>query len=183
MPSGFTASLPDDVIYDVGVLTVDVADTPTVVGVTRGGLAVEDNSEYRWLEFDGKRSKIEGTARVIKWDIHIKGKFLQPSAENVGRFIYGSSSAEATGVTTITPPAASTLIPASASLENVTLTYGRRNGGYVKIIFPKGVNQKGLNLNSTDNSEGELDVDIEAILGATAAATSTDTAPYKVEVK
>lgn len=183
MSSGFTDTLPDDVIYDVGVLTVEVATVETLIGVTRGGLAFEDNTKYRWVEFDGKRSKIAGTGRVIEWDAHIKGKFLQATKENLGRFIYGSSQATVTLVTTITPIAASTLIPESASMENVTLTYGRRSGGYVKIIFAQGVNQKGLNISATDNSEGELDVDIEAVLGATAAATSTDTCPYIVKVK
>jgi hypothetical protein len=182
MPSGYTDTLPDDLILDVGILTYEVATVETKLGVSRGGLTFESGTQYRNVEFDGKRAEIEGLDRIIGYDPHIKGKMLQWSTDSLPLLEPGSASVLATGVTTVTPAAASALIVAGSYLDNLTITWARRGGGYAKVIFPIAKVAK-YSLAAQDKNEGEIDVDFVAMLGATAAATSTDTAPYIIKVK
>jgi hypothetical protein len=185
MPSGYSATLPDDTLVDVAVLSRDVASTPTTFGVSRGGLTFTPTKEMRNVEFDGKRSPVAGLDRITAHGATISGTFIQFGTAQLTNLEPSSSIATATstaGTThTLTPQPASTLIAEGDLIANLTLTYQRLGGGTVKVIFPFAICTE-YELSGEDNSEAEISATFEARLGATAAATSTDTAPYSIVV-
>jgi hypothetical protein len=179
MPSGYSATLPDDVLLDVAVLSRKVATVDTPFGVSRGGMSFKPTKQYRNVEFDGKRSPIAGLDRVIAHGGTISGTFIQFGAAQIADLEPASSAVTATTVTTVTPVDASTLIATSDLLEDLTMTYQRLGGGTVKIVFPLAICTE-YELSGQDNSEAEIRATFEARLGV--SGSDTDAAPYEIIV-
>lgn len=191
MPSGFTDTLPDDVLIDTGVLYVGnsngIGITP--IGVTRGGLTFSPEKEMRNIEFDGKRGDIEQLDRITRHGGRISGTFIQLGATQIPRFEAGvttdSSAPFATGTpanvtTQHQPKAASTLLAAGDYITNLRLVYARRNGDYVQVRFPKALCET-YEWVGEDNSEAEIAAEFVARLPLTVADTNTDAPLYYIE--
>jgi hypothetical protein len=179
MSSGYTTSLPSDVLLDTGVLYTGGG---TKVGVTRGGLKFNPNKEMRNIEFDGKRSNIEGLDRIVNHGASIEGTFIQLGLTQVPQFEAGVTTTTPGGnISKLhTPKAASLLFSAGDYINNLRLVYARQGGGFVQVRFPKALVSH-YQWSGTDKSEAEVQATFESRLGSTAAASSTDTAPYVIE--
>ncbi len=69
--TGYTSSLPSDVLLDSGVLYVGA----TVFGAFAGGLKFDPGVTYRAADFDGKRSPVKGLDRVTMRMPKISGTY------------------------------------------------------------------------------------------------------------
>lgn len=178
MPSGYTAGLPTSVLLDVGVLYYKAISQngPTKFGVSVGGLSFEPEIEWRHVEFDGKRSDIEGLHRVTNRTGRIKGTFLIEWPKHIPLVEPGATQSPGG---TWTPKAASTLLePDDDYLQEVQLVATKPGGTLVRVGFARGLITK-WSWKMEDKNEHKLaDVEIIAVLDATRAAVSTDTSPY-----
>jgi hypothetical protein len=180
MPSGYSAGFEDRVLLDVGVLyyTKQGGDkNPTRFGVSVGGLSFEPEIEWRHIEFDGKRSDIEGLHRVTNRTGRIKGTFLIEWPTHIPLIEPGATQSPGG---TWTPKAASTLLePDSDYLQGVKLVATKPGTNkLVEVGFTRALVTK-WSWKMTDKGEHQLaDLEIVAVLDATRAAASTDTAPY-----
>lgn len=181
MPSGYSDTLPDDILLDTGVLSQKVGAAQEAFGVTRGGTTFTPELEIRNVDFDGKRADIVGLDRIIKRGGKITGTFIQIGATQIKAYEPGSTSATAAGATTITPKKASTPLVAADYLTDLTLTFLRANGGSAAVIFPKGLCTK-YDIKSQDNSEAEVAAEFSARLDMAGVGATTDDAPYKIVV-
>lgn len=179
MPSGYTATMPDDVLLDVCVLSRKVSTVDTPFGVSRGGITFTPTKEIRNVEFDGKRSPIAGLDRVINHMARVSGTFIQLGAAQIADLEVASTAVTATGVTTVTPYDASTLIAAADLIEDLTLTWQRLGGGTVKVVIPAAICLE-YEVSGTDNSEAEVRCSFESRLEVTGSAT--DEAPYTIVI-
>lgn len=180
MPSGFTATTPQDILVDVGVLYQDTPMTP--IGVTRGGLTFSPDKELRNVEFDGKRSNIEQLDRVINHGGTITGTFIELSTTMIPILEPGVTTTTPGGqITTLhTPKDASTLFVAGDYITDLRLTYLRQDATYACIHFPIALVTQ-YEWTGQDNSEAEIAATFESRLGLTAAASSTDTPSYTLQ--
>ena len=85
--SGYTATLPADVVLDSGQLYVGAA----VFGAFNGGLKFDPGVEYRNIEFDGKRSPITALDRKTAFMPSVSGTVIQLSTTNVGQIEPGAT--------------------------------------------------------------------------------------------
>lgn len=191
MPSGFTASLPDDVLLDTGVLYVGNSSGLSIspVGVTRGGVQFSPEKEMRNIEFDGKRAPIAELDRVIAQGGRISGTFItfgtvqiprfEPGAtvDNAGPFAGGDP---ANVSSQIVPKESSTPLAAGDYIRNLRLVFLRGNGDYVQIRMPWALCER-WEISGEDNSEAEITAEFVGRLGLTDAATSTDAPVYYIE--
>lgn len=183
MPSGYTTSLPNDVLIDVAVLSREISAAQTPFGVSRGGLSFHPNKEFRNVEFDGKRAPIAGLDRITKFGAVIEGTFIQVGTAQIDDLEPASSVATSTGTPstfTITPYDASTLIAAGDLITNLRMRYRRLGGGFVDVIFAKALCTQ-YEITGQDNSEAEVRATFEARQVAT-DGDSTDNAPYSIVV-
>ena len=131
-------------------------------------------------QFD-RTDHIEGLTRVKSRNAKISGTFLQLSVANMKTFEPGSTATVATLVNTFVPQPASAMLAAGAYLDNLTWTVKRGDGATMVVKFKKALCTK-YSLKSTDNGEAEVACEFDAVLSATDAATSLDTAPYTVVI-
>lgn len=181
MPTSYTNTLPDDVILTNCLLTYEKASVVTKIGAGRGGLTFDPGAKRENIDFDGKGTDIEGLDYVDSYDSHIKGKFIQFNSGNLTILEPGSTSATVTGVTTITPAPTRQLFASGDYLDNLTLTFPRKNGGYAKVIYGKARCDK-YQLVGT-GKEGEIDCDFKGVVPAASAGTDEDPCPYVIEVE
>lgn len=177
MPSGYNSALPSDVLLDTGVLYIN---SSTAFGVSKGAWNVDLGTEITNLEFDGKRSDVEGLDRVTGFKPMITGTMIAINTTTAAVLLPGSTQATASGVTTVTPKAASALMSGTDYQSNVRVAFQRGSGGVVWIKFAKALVRM-TSLKGNDKDSGDIAIEIGARLSATAAATSTDTAPYVIE--
>lgn len=175
--TGYSADLPADVIVDSGVLYVGTA----IVGVTRGGLAFDPGKSYRNIPFDGVRSPIKGLDRIEKYDAKLTGTILEFDAEEFVQLEPGSTNDAGTPTTIITMKAASTLLASGDYLTDVRLVMERGGGGYAAVHFSVGLLTQ-YSVKTSDNSEAEIAITIEARLDMAVAATPS-VCPYKIELR
>ena len=201
--SAYTATLPQDTILDAGVLML----TTTPIGVSRGGLSVSLEKEWRNVDFDGKRSDVMALDRVVGVVCKISGNFLQFAPKDVQKFeaasagsLYGADPARGSPSLTVAEAAALTValaaalssqaigVPNKASalfgvgkyLPDLRLVYARANGGLVKVIFPIALCTK-WSLKGQDKSEGEVSAEFQARLDLSGSNTIDDL-PYSVTI-
>jgi hypothetical protein len=207
MPSGFLATLPTDVLLDAGVLQVG----GTIVGVTRGGLTGSLEEEYQNIDFDGKRSDVEGLDRKVAIVARIAGTFLQFGTTDIARFEREESTGVRTQITaaittavavafTYTPGdslAGATISRASVAswvnqgdlfgvgryLTDLRFVLRRGNSatGLCTLVFAQALCTK-WTAKGQDKDAVEIAGEFEARLDLT-NSTDTDVLPYTVEVK
>lgn len=179
MPSGYAAGFEDRVLLDVGVLYYKKKGgdlNPTKFGVSVGGLSFEPEIEWRHIEFDGKRSDIEGLHRITNRTGRIKGTFLIELPKHWPLVEPGIVESPAG---TWTPKQASTLLsPDSDYLQNVELIATTPTGSLVTIKMARALITAWSWAMEDKNEHKLADVEIVAVLEDSTAASSTDTAPY-----
>lgn len=179
--SGYTATLPNDVLLDSGTLYVG----STVVGASRGGLSFDPQKEQRNVEFDGKKSPILGLDRITKMAPIISGTMIEFGQADITVYDTGATSsfASATAVTgSITPKKGGTLFVAGDYITSLGLVFERAlaGAGFIRVRFPKAKCNK-YALKGTDGEEAEVDVEFAAVLDMSASGATIADAPYVIE--
>lgn len=187
--TGYTSSLPSDVLLDSGVLYVGLTPS-TVFGAFAGGLKFDPGVTYRNADFDGKRSPVKGLDRVTMRMPKISGTCIQLSTANVAQIEPGAATAVTqawTASTSYAPKAAGQLLAAGDYLSDVRLVYQRGGatasvGSYVQVRFPSALCTK-YDITGQDGSEIAIAIEIEARLdiSATGFTTAVGTAPFRIE--
>ena len=77
MPSGYNANLPNDMIWDVAVLSHEVAAAQVPLFATRGGNAFNKAEEHRQVPYDGARVPVAGLDRKVGAVPAFQGTALQ----------------------------------------------------------------------------------------------------------
>lgn len=120
--TGYTSSLPSDVLLDSGVLYVGPAGSSVVFGAFAGGLKFDPGVTYRAADFDGKRSPVKGLDRVTMRMPKITGTVIQLSTTNVGQIEPGAATAVTgawTASTSYAPKSAGQLLASGDYLSDV----------------------------------------------------------------
>jgi len=179
MPSGYNANLPLDMIWEIAVLSHDVAAVQTALFATKDGPRVLRNIEIRNAEFAGKRVKIAGLDRKIGSNPRFEGIGVQIDETLLTKFEPGSATVTAgtPAVSTLTPLKQGLVIPKSTMLVKPRLTWPRSGGGSVYIELPLGL-VVDYDLNAQDKVEGEIPFAIEARLDPAAGGFTTDDEGY-----
>jgi len=183
--TGYTSSLPSDVLLDSGVLYVGA----TVFGAFAGGLKFDPGVTYRAADFDGKRSPVKGLDRVTMRMPKISGTCIQLSTTNVGQIEPGAATAVTgawTASTSYAPKSAGQLLASGDYLSDVRLIYQRGGatssaGSYVQVRFPSGLCTK-YDMTGQDGAEIAIAIEIEARLDPTLSGfTAIGSAPFRIE--
>jgi hypothetical protein len=182
MPSGYTSGFEGRVLLDTGVVYYKKQGgdgNPTRLGVSVGGCTFEPGIEWRHIEFDGKRSDIEGLHRIVGRTGVIRGTFLIELPKHIPIVEPGATEATQSNITTWTPRAASTLLsPNTEYLQDVRLIATKPDGSLVEVKFARGLVTKWSWVQEDKNEHKLADLEISAVLEDATAASSTDTAPY-----
>jgi hypothetical protein len=178
MPSGLTATTPDDLVLNVAVLYVGGSIAGTTVsgdkfGLTKGGLDFDNGKKDREVDYDGKRSRVVGLEYPIEYDPHIKGKIIEFGSRQIGYLEPGATLAG----DEYTPKACDTLYAEGDYLEDVMAVWTRGNGALFVVNFPA-ARVISYKVDSKDKQEAEIAVDIVACLPLADAVTDTGKAPY-----
>lgn len=186
--TGYTATLPTDVLLDSGVLYAGT----TVFGAFAGGLKFDPGITYRNVEFDGKRSPVKGIDRKMMQMPKLTGTVIQLSTTNVGQLEPGATSA--TGVTAVTaaggwtgasqsftPKRAANLLAAGDYLSDIRAIWLRGSGTFVQVYFRSALCTK-YDITSQDGSEIAIAIELEARLAfGETGYTNVGDAPYRIE--
>lgn len=177
--TGYTSNLPSDVIIDSGVLYVGA----TVFGATTGGLKFDPGTEYRSVEFDGRRSPVRLLDRKAMFMPKLSGTVIQLSTTNVGQIEPGATVVASGAWTTSTsyqPKAAGLFLASGDYLTDVRAIWQRGSGAYVQVRFPAALLTK-YDVTSQDNAEVAIAIEIEARLDMSVSGTTTGTSPFRIE--
>jgi hypothetical protein len=180
MPSGLTATLPDDLALNVAVLYHTASLTGatisgTKVGATQGGLDFKPGIKTRHIEFDGKRSDIAQLEYVIEYDAHISGSIIQLGADQIAMLEPGAT----LNGETYTPRAADVLYEADDYLTDVMAVWQRGDGGLFVVEFPV-ARVVSYDVDSKDKAESKVKIDLKAYLSLSDAVTDTGLCPYRI---
>lgn len=189
--TGYTSSLPSDVLLDSGVLYVGLTPS-TVFGAFAGGLKFDPGVTYRNVDFDGKRSPVKLLDRVTMRMPKISGTCIQLSTTNVAQIEPGAATQVGavngawTASTSYAPKNAGTLLVAGDYLSEVRLVYQRGGttasaGSYVQVRFPSALCTK-YDITGSDGAEVAIAIEIEARLDPTLSGFSNiGSAPFRIE--
>ena len=178
------STTPQELGLDVGLLYYALESAPTTpvfMGATRGGSNFDPQTEWRNVEYDGKRSMTEQMDRKIMMNPQITATLIQGKLPILEA---GSSSASGTApiVDIITPAKATSLQPATAYLHNVwwiTLLGTDAPVKWRRLSFPMALLQA-YTLGSTDQEEQAFEITISARLAYSDAINPAnfENAPY-----
>jgi hypothetical protein len=179
--SGLTATLKEDLALNVAVLyhTASLSGTTvngTKVGATQGGLDFKPGIKTRHIDFDGKRSDIEGLDFVIEYDAHVTGSIIQLGADQIAMLEPGASETDGT----YTPRAADVLYAVTTDyLTDVMAVWARGDGGLFVVHFPK-ARIVSWDIDSKDKAEAKVKIDLKAYLDYDDAVADTGACPYRL---
>jgi hypothetical protein len=193
--TGYTTSLPSDILLDSGVLYVGAAGSSKVWGAFQGGLKFDPGVTYRNAEFDGKRSPVKGLDRISMRMPKISGTCI--ALPDVTTNVAGAVVAIEPGATTATtgawtastsfaPKAAGALLVTGDYLSDVRLIFQRGGttasaGSYVQVRFPSGLCTK-YDITGQDGAEVAIALEIEARLDPTLSGFSNvGASPFRIE--
>lgn len=186
--TGYTSSLPADVLLDSGVLYVGLTPS-TVFGAFAGGLKFDPGVTYRNIDFDGKRSPVKALDRVTMRMPKISGTCIQLATTNIAQIEPGATVAATgawTSATSYAPKSAGQLLAAGDYLSDVRLVFQRGGatsavGSYVQVRFPSALCTK-YDITGQDGAEVAIALEIEARLDPTLAGfTGIGSAPFRIE--
>lgn len=187
--TGYTSTLPSDILLDSGVLYIGAAGSSSVFGAFAGGLKFDPGVTYRNADFDGKRSPVAGLDRVTMRMPKISGTCIQLSTTNIAQIEPGAATATTGAWTTSTsyaPKAAGPLVAPGDYLSNVRLIFQRggttaATGSYVQVRFPSALCTK-YDMTGQDGAEVAIALEIEARLDPNISGFSAiGTAPFRIE--
>jgi hypothetical protein len=194
--SGYTSSLPTDVLLDSGVLYIG----STVWGAFSGGIKFDPGVTYRNVEFDGKRSPVKGLDRVTMRMPKISGTIIQLSpaaittptpvmSGGVAQIEPGAVTQAAgawTGYTSYEPKDGGQLLAAGDYLTDVRAIWQRggatnTTGSVVQVRFPVALVTK-YDIAGQEGAEAAIAIEIEARLDPTLSGfTGMGSAPFRIE--
>lgn len=177
--SGYTATLPADVVLDSGQLYIGA----TVMGAFNGGLKFDPGVEYRNIEFDGKRSPITALDRKTGFMPKVSGTVIQLSTGNVAQIEPGAAltvTGAWTGSTSYMPKDAAGFLAAGDYLTDVRCVWLRGNGSFVQVRFPSALCTK-YDVTSQDGAEIAIAIEIEARLDMSVSGAQIGDSPYRIE--
>ena len=183
--TGYTSSLPSDILLDSGVLYVGA----TVFGAFQGGLKFDPGVTYRNADFDGKRSPVKALDRVTMRMPKISGTVIQLATGNVSQIEPGAATATTgawTASTSYAPKSAGQLLASGDYLSDVRCIWQRGGatssaGSYVQVRFPSGLCTK-YDITGQDGAEVAIAIEIEARLDPTLSGFSNvGAAPFRIE--
>lgn len=175
--SGYTSSLPTDVLLDSGTLYIG----NSVFAATRGGLQFNPNKEMRNIEFDGKRTAIKGLDRTTSVAPVISGTVIELAPTDISTIEPGATSASpVSGTTRYTGKVMGTLYASGDYLSDVRCIWERGSGGYVQIRFASAI-MKSYQMSGTDNEEATIQIEIEARLDMSVSGNTVATLPYSID--
>jgi hypothetical protein len=177
--TGYTSTLPTDVVLDSGVLYVGA----TVLGAFNGGLKFDPGVEYRNVEFDGKRSPLKALDRKTGFMPKISGTVIQLSTTNVGQLEPGATVVVGgawTGSTSYMPKDAAGFLASGDYLTDIRAVWLRGNGEYVQVRFPSALCTK-YDITSQDGAEIAIALEIEARLDMSVSGAQIGDSPYRIE--
>ena len=189
MLNGFTTDLPTDVILDSGV----VFDGTSAIGAIVGGVRFDPGKEIRNVEYDGKRSNVQGLDRVVGWDPMLAFTMIEFGDTTSGdqvRLLEGGSTNATTGhqstlmgtIKTFTPKAAGSMYAAGDYLTNIRVLFERTGGGYAEVHFPIALCTK-WDLAGADKNEAKVNVEMRPRLSQADAAASPGKCPYEIVLR
>jgi hypothetical protein len=178
--TGFTSSLPTDVVLDSGVLYVNT----TVLGATKGGLTFDPGVTYRNVEFDGKRSAVKLLDRKMMTAPKLSGTVIELPTGNIARIEPGAVVATTgawTASTSYQPKRAAGLLVTGDYVAEVRAIWLRGSGGFVQVRFPSALITK-YDIQSQDAEEVSIAIEIEARLDvALSGFTNVGDVPFRIE--
>lgn len=174
MPSGYSSSLPADVILDSGVLYV--AGVPW--GVSRGALRFTPEVEWRTPQYDGGGVPIVGMDRIVMRGATISGTMLALGSASLLRLVENNP-ATGVGGTNYRHRNASVFLTLGSYIADVVVRWLRGNGGYVEVQFP--YVRVAYSIAGEDAAEGTIDLTLEARQSVAGAAT-VESAPYVIRM-
>ena len=178
--TGFTSSLPTDVVLDSGVLYVGA----TVFGAFQGGLKFDPGITYRSTDFDGKRSAVKLLDRKMMVAPKLSGTVIELATGSVARLEPGATVATTgawTASTSYAPKRSAGLLVAGDYVNDVRAIWLRGGGGFVQVRFPSGLLTK-YDIQSQDGEEASISLEIEARLDtAVSGFTNVGDVPFRIE--
>jgi hypothetical protein len=181
-PNAWIATFPNDVIYDTGILSHEVAAAQVPIGMTRGGNNFRREPEIRNPPFDGKRHEIATMNRIVGWgNTRYEGNLLQFPTAQATKLEPGSTQATAgtPAVTTTTPIAAGTVIALGFLMVKPRITWNRGSGGTFAVEFYYGLITR-WELSSQDKDEGVMAYTILPQVDPAMSGYNTNIAPFKL---
>jgi hypothetical protein len=177
--SGYTSTLPTDVLLDTGTLYLGAA----IFGATRGGLTFEPGITWRNVEFDGKVSAVAGLDRKVTVAPTLSGTVIELGAADIARVEPGSTvvaSGAWTGSTSYRGKAGQTLYASGDYITDVRAVWERGAGGFVQVRFPVAIISS-YNVAGAAGEEAAIALTIEARLDLTVSGSSPSDMPYRIE--
>lgn len=183
--TGYTSTLPSDILLDSGVLYVGA----TVFGAFAGGLKFDPGVTYRNVDFDGKRSPVRLLDRVTMRMPKITGTCIQLATANVAQIEPGATTTATgawTGATSYEAKSAGQLLVSGDYLSNVRCIWQRGGatsaaGSYVQVRFPSALCTK-YDITGQDGAEVAIAIELEARLDPTLSGFSNiGAAPFRIE--
>lgn len=176
--SGYNSRTPTDLLFDTGVLRMDVAAVATVIGVSRGGLNFDPGTDLHEIEYDGRKAPIVGGDRVQFRRPTISGNMLQAGPEDLRIYEPGGSGT----VNVVTPKPAGFPLVIGEYVKNLSLTFARTGGGLWKVTFAYALCKKYGPIGPKANDEGEIPVTFEARLDRADVLNDDSTVPYAITI-
>jgi hypothetical protein len=179
--TGFTTSLPSDVLLDSGVLYLGA----TVFGAFKGGLKFDPGITYRNVDFDGKRTMMKGLDIKTQTAPKISGTVITLTTAQVVQIDAGAD-VNATGgwvgaTSSYAPQKAGSLLVAGDYVTSARCIWLRGDNSYVSVRFPSGLITK-YDIASQDGAEVSINIEIEARLDTSwAGYTGVGDVPYRIE--
>jgi hypothetical protein len=178
----WTATLPQDVMLDSGVLYIGAS----IFSAQEGGLKFDPTKTIRQVVFDGQRSPIAGLDRTVETAAVLTGTVLQVSPTTFPTIEPGAATpvpvvgGGPAGATQLQPKQASIMYVAGDYLTNVRAIWQRGDGTYVQIRFPKALCTK-WDLTGTDKEEAKWAITIEARLDMTVSGALVSNPNWVIE--
>lgn len=174
MPSGYTDKLPTDTLLDTAVISI----AGVMLSATRGGTTFNPGSEFRNIEYDGKKGNVAGLDRKIFMAPTLSTTLIQAGPE-VLRVLEAAGSGTGNSVTI--KPAGELFNASTEYITNLECTWRRANGGTVKVTFAKALCTS-YELSGQDRSEAEISVTFEARQDPAALGTNGGAVPYSIAI-
>lgn len=169
---------PASWLIDVGLIGLGAVGSVVVFSATKGGVTFDPGIQYRHIEADGISTEFEGGHRIVKYDSHLKTKLKNLPSTMIKALLPGSTQATVSSVTTTTPKAARALLtigPSGHYIEDLWFIGNRSDGILAEVHIPRALPK--FSIATTDNNEGDIDVDFMAVL---TDAQALNEAPFTI---
>lgn len=169
--TGYSATLPADVLLDSGILMVG----STKIGVSDGGLTFDPGITEDEVMFDGKRTPIKGLRRRLNYEATISGTLIE-LGDTVTAYIEPGAVAVGTTTKVFTPIDAGVLMT-GGYISALRLVFEKGTGGLCCVLFATALVRK-YSIKTQDKGSGKIDVEFLAVRDMTTGAVQD--CPYEI---